>query len=276
MLEDTPQKVWPHAAIIGLPPRQHGSTRKDEDAELILSMAGVSLFVEKPLGAFAPAAGDPAGAAAVGAILASLAADKKLLTAVSYPLRYSRAVESLRKRLFDSGKRPTCVMARFNYAYSGASPFEGLDGRGASGIVFRHAADLLDLCRLIMGEVDLDTIQALAVPAQQQSGTPGLLDGTKEPPPQQTSLLPPHGASALGPWGPSPSPPSSTAVDPAPSWRCGPTASGSCSWIPTPPTPSSRYDCRRKRSTPPRSSHRSSCRRARTLPRPPAIRILIL
>lgn len=32
----------------------------------ILSMAGVSLFVEKPLGAFASAAGDPAGAARKG------------------------------------------------------------------------------------------------------------------------------------------------------------------------------------------------------------------
>ena len=35
MLETLPKAEWPHAAIIGLPPKKHGGTRTDADLELV-------------------------------------------------------------------------------------------------------------------------------------------------------------------------------------------------------------------------------------------------
>jgi len=65
MLETLPKAEWPHAAIIGLPPKKHGGTRTDADLELILGMAGISMYMDKPISASPPGALDGEGPAAL-------------------------------------------------------------------------------------------------------------------------------------------------------------------------------------------------------------------
>jgi len=148
---------------------------------LILGMAGISMYIAKPIsiGAPGPATGD--GAEALAQTLATIASDKSkkcFVVAVDYGIRYSRAVERVISLLASAkvghpgGPRISAIMARYNHAYT--KP--GTQAEGPLGpSVLQHSSDLLHVCRLLCGDAVLSTVQALTVQASKTHGNPGHL-----------------------------------------------------------------------------------------------------
>jgi predicted dehydrogenase len=166
MLDD----LRPDAVFIGLPPSAHGKASGPGAVELGCARRGVHVFIEKPL-----ANGDPAAVNAVAAELAEARArdGAPLIVSVGYMLRYSNMVEHLRRVVRTeaaAGRPPRVYSGRYCSAYSTIFTRQFWDRAMSGGPIIEQATHFVDLARYLLGEVDLDSVQAQAIPASHALG----------------------------------------------------------------------------------------------------------
>lgn len=165
----------PEAVFIGLPPNAHGLPHPPRDVELACAAAGVHMLVEKPLSCDPPEQVQP-----VAEALAAASA-RGLIVAVGYMFRYSKAIDTIRKILARAGGGVRAVLARYDCAYSEIRKAEWWDVRQSGGPIVEQATHFCDLARLLAGDVDLASVQAVRIdpasPAAELADRPTLATG---------------------------------------------------------------------------------------------------
>ena len=155
------EKTRPDAVWIGVPPNAHGVRDAGVDIEIQCTTAGVNMFIEKPLSAFRPQRVEPV----VEAIMRS-----DLLTSVGYMFRYSQAVAEMRRILAETSCTPRAFTGRYNCAYSGIRKAEWWDVRMVGGPIVEQATHFADLARFLVGDVELDSVKAVAIQGTEPLG----------------------------------------------------------------------------------------------------------
>ena len=150
-------QAHPDAVFIGVPPAAHAGTRPPKDIELACAAASVPMFIEKPLAAVPPEELAPVAEAI------RKAARKGLVVSVGYMFRYSQAVRKMQEILSQTPGEVRAVVARYNCAYSQIVKPEWWDIRHTGGPIVEQATHFCDLARLFGGEVDLSSVQAVAI-----------------------------------------------------------------------------------------------------------------
>lgn len=141
--EEELDAVW-----ICVPPFAHGPL------EELAVARGVPLFVEKPLACDLPTAER----------IAALVRSTGTLAAVGYHWRYLSLVEEVRELLRD---RPPAVVTGYWLDCTPAAPW-WIDRASSGGQMVEQATHLLDLARLLVGEVS--AVRAVEVPAGPDAG----------------------------------------------------------------------------------------------------------
>eukprot|EP01129_Flabellula_baltica_P000773 TRINITY_DN1072_c0_g1_i2.p2 TRINITY_DN1072_c0_g1~~TRINITY_DN1072_c0_g1_i2.p2 ORF type:complete len:284 (+),score=70.88 TRINITY_DN1072_c0_g1_i2:25-852(+) len=144
------REMLPHidCVFIGLPPNVHG------DIEVNCANAGVHMFIEKPLHCKEPKE--------VYRILDAV--EKNGVTvSVGYMLRYCKAVQFIKDFLKEKNSTVTSVSARYNSAYTAIPKPMWWDLRRSGGPVIEQGTHFCDLHRYLGGDVDIDSVQAVAV-----------------------------------------------------------------------------------------------------------------
>lgn len=147
----------PDAVYLAVPPAAHAATTPPRDIELACISAGAHLFIEKPLSA------DPPEAVAPVAEEISRASERGLIVSVGYMFRYSKAIDRIRQIIGQTPGGVRAVVARYNCAYSQITKKEWWDSRQTGGPIVEQATHFCDLARLLGGEVDLASVQAVAI-----------------------------------------------------------------------------------------------------------------
>lgn len=157
----------PDAVIIGLPPAAHG---RMSGVELACAQAGVHMLIEKPL-----AVSDPGQVMQLAAVLSSARAanGNPLVTSVGYMLRYHNVVNELRTLLSAKaaqGQSPCVFLGRYAAAYPFILSPSFWDARQSGGPIVEQATHFVDLARYLLGEIELDSIMAQQIGAQDPLG----------------------------------------------------------------------------------------------------------
>jgi predicted dehydrogenase len=155
------ETLRPDAAVVGLPPDQHGHTESPRDVEMTLARLGIPMLVEKPLGNSHPD------------VLSDIAGElqrRGSITSIGYMFRYSEAVARMRSIFREKSSGPCVFLARYNCAYSGIKKEAFWDVRQSGGPIVEQATHFLDLARYLCGEVELDTIQVTRISAVSPQG----------------------------------------------------------------------------------------------------------
>jgi predicted dehydrogenase len=91
------------------------------------------------------------------------AARQGLIVSVGYMFRYSKALDKMRQLIAEVPGGVRAVQARYNCAYSQILKREWWDIRHTGGPIVEQATHFCDLSRLLGGEVDLPSVQAVAI-----------------------------------------------------------------------------------------------------------------
>lgn len=159
------------AVIIGMPPGAHGKIEGPEAVEMTCAQRGIHMLIEKPV-----SIADPQQVNGIAAALSQAKAHNgnPLIVSVGYMLRYLNVVEHLRQLLqhgTDAG-RPPCI---FNARYAAAYPFilspSFWDRRRSGGAIIEQATHFVDLARFLLGEIDLKSVLAHQIAADDPLGS---------------------------------------------------------------------------------------------------------
>ena len=154
MLEKVP-KI--DAAIIGVPPNAHGSTKPGFDIELQFAKRKIHMFIEKPISSYSISE-----VSSVASQLDELVKENKLAISVGYMFRYSKAIKKIKELIAQYGP-PRIFNARYNCAYEVISKNFWWDNEKSGGPIVEQATHFCDLARFIVGDVDLDSVHALGI-----------------------------------------------------------------------------------------------------------------
>ncbi|KAI5055517.1 hypothetical protein GOP47_0029038 [Adiantum capillus-veneris] len=170
-------EAHPDAVILGLPPFAHGLPEKF-DFELECARRGIHLFVEKPISSH-----PPEQVARVRDELKKLYKERKVVVSVAYMFRYAEPVLKLRELLAEhAAENPQApavraVLLKYNSAYPAIEKAMWWDVRLSGGPIVEQSTHFADLARFIAGEVDLNTLTAMAIGAPtDMKGGPGYLN----------------------------------------------------------------------------------------------------
>jgi predicted dehydrogenase len=147
----------PDAVFIGVPPAAHAAVAAPYDLELACAAAGVHMFIEKPLAAATPEQ--------LGPVVEKMAqaARQGLVVSVGYMFRYSKAIDKMRQLIAEVPGGLRALVARYHSAYSQIAKRQWWDIRQTGGPIVEQATHFCDLTRLLGGEVDLASVQAVAI-----------------------------------------------------------------------------------------------------------------
>jgi len=151
----------PDCVIIGVPPFAHGCNKSPIEVEC--AKRGVHMFIEKPIGC-----ATPKDMSDIIPAITSAIETKNLIVSVAYMFRYSKAVRKIQELISTFGP-PHLFQARYNCAYSNVGAF-WFDMQLSGGPVVEQATHFVDLGRLLCGEADLSTVQAMAIRANDSLG----------------------------------------------------------------------------------------------------------
>ncbi len=145
-----------------------------KDLELQCLKAGVHVFVEKPVSVVPP----EQFSSYVQAV-EEIQREKSLILSVGYMFRYHPAIQRMKAILEKYGRPIMGINARYNCAYSMSKNHIWWDKMKSGGPIVEQATHFCDLMRYIGGEVRLETISALAIPASDDKNQPGYLSKIK-------------------------------------------------------------------------------------------------
>lgn len=159
----------PKAVFIGIPPSKHGSCDDEKAVELFCVRAGVHCFIEKPL-----SVSPPQDVEKYGRELAAAQMDTGAIVSVGYMFRYHGAVRRMREVL-DTHKRETgsglmYLQLVYNCAYSQLDHPFWWRKEQSGGPIVEQATHFCDLARFLGGEVQVESLRADALKADDPSG----------------------------------------------------------------------------------------------------------
>lgn len=162
------KEILPDAMFIGLPPAFHGSTKYPHDVEMQLAQAGIHMFIEKPLSCHSQEE-----VLKVNEVISKAKSKdgRKLVVSVGYMLRYSYAVKKMHEILKQYNSRVISTVARYNCAYTSILKPSWWDVRFSGGPIVEQATHFCDLSRHFGGDVDLGSVKAVCVSANDEIGT---------------------------------------------------------------------------------------------------------
>jgi len=149
--------VKPAAVFIGTPPLFHGSTFSPRDIELQCVSRNIHMFIEKPISC--------AGIEDVQQVrnmLCKGVEEHGLVISVGYMFRYSKAIQKMKEIIQQYGP-PKAFNARYMCAYSNIAKTEWWDSAKCGGPIIEQGTHFCDLARYLIGEVDMNSIQAICV-----------------------------------------------------------------------------------------------------------------
>ncbi|EOR04590.1 hypothetical protein E3P92_04128 [Wallemia ichthyophaga] len=154
---------FPHAIIVGAPPKFRGGLRTPADLELSIleHFPKVAMFIEKPV-----TTGPSEEAGEVGKRIAKTGNP----VAVGYMLRYSKAVQAMIGLIEEKNLTVMCTSARYVMAYEKAVNIDWWDKSISCGPIVEQATHFCDLSRYFGGDVKLDSVQAHSVEWDEEPG----------------------------------------------------------------------------------------------------------
>ncbi|GBE82995.1 Uncharacterized protein SCP_0500380 [Sparassis crispa] len=173
--------MHPHLAIVGAPPFARGTDLPGQDLELQLVRAfpSCALFIEKPV-----SSGPEDACWRVAAELEG----RGTLVGVGYMLRYSKAVQTMKKIIEDHNIAVMGTNARYVMAYEYARKPSWWDKTSSGGPIVEQATHFCDLSRYFGGDVSLASVSAHTV---EHDDAPGHLSAKRfdeEPIPPENRL----------------------------------------------------------------------------------------
>jgi len=150
-VEEMLDETKPEAVFIGVPPFAHG---KIEEA---CAARGVHMFIEKPISCAPPVF--------VEQLNETFDQHPGLIVSVGYMLRYHKATQFIKKYLTEHNLRPLNMCARYNTAYTSIAKPMWWNRKLSGGPVLEQGTHFCDLLRYFGGDVDLHTVNAVALPA---------------------------------------------------------------------------------------------------------------
>lgn len=153
----------PHAIWIGSPPAFRGGQQAGRDVELVLTEAlpQTALFVEKPV---------TAGPLAESQYVSEQLAARPNVVAVGYMLRYLAVVQKMKEIIRENGLTVMAINARYINAYENIVKLWWWDKTHSLGPIIEQATHFCDLMRYLGGEVNLDSVHAYTVEADEPAG----------------------------------------------------------------------------------------------------------
>ncbi|KAL6308264.1 putative oxidoreductase C terminal-domain-containing protein [Sparassis latifolia] len=180
-VQGLPDDMHPHLAIVGAPPFARGTDLPGQDLELQLVRAfpSCALFTEKPV-----SSGPEDACWRVAAELEG----RGTLVGVGYMLRYSKAVQTMKKIIEDHNIAVMGTNARYVMAYEYARKPSWWDKTSSGGPIVEQATHFCDLSRYFGGDVSLASVSAHTV---EHDDAPGHLSAKRfdeEPIPPENRL----------------------------------------------------------------------------------------
>lgn len=155
----------PDLVVLGSPPFYRGTDHSGRDLEVqIIAAFGSSctIFAEKPVSTARPEQSLP--------VVQALSASGNAVS-VGYMLRYLKVVQHAISTIRREKIKVMTIGARYTCAYSRIRKIDWWNKAQQCGPIVEQATHFADLCRYIGGEVDLSTVQALAVEHDEEPGT---------------------------------------------------------------------------------------------------------
>ena len=159
-----------HFGVLGVPPLYHGSLESPLDIELQCLKAGLHLFIEKPVSVQPPEKFE-----AYMQAVEELQKEKGLALSVGYMFRYHPAITKMKSILEQQGRPVMGINARYICAYSEMDHPFWWNKDKSGGPIVEQATHFCDLMRYLAGEVDENSVSALAVSASDDKDDPGYL-----------------------------------------------------------------------------------------------------
>ena len=155
--------------FVAVPPTCHGDGKEGHDVELACLRKGAHVLVEKPLACVPPDVLAP-----YARQLVEESERRQLVLAVGYMFRYHAAVRRA-KEAIEAHKRQTGssllrVAVCYNNAYFHSNKPYWWDARQSGGPIVEQATHVCDIARFLGGDVLLDSVEVMAVRADDQSG----------------------------------------------------------------------------------------------------------
>ncbi|KAG9529378.1 hypothetical protein KCU93_g3532, partial [Aureobasidium melanogenum] len=155
----------PDLVVLGSPPYYRGTEHLGRDLELQIIAAfgpACTIFAEKPVSTARPEQSFP--------VVKALAASGNAVS-VGYMLRYLKVVQHAITLIKQEKVRIQTIGARYTCAYSKIRKIDWWDKAKQCGPIVEQATHFADLCRYIGGEVELSTVNALALEYDEESGS---------------------------------------------------------------------------------------------------------
>ncbi|KZT00427.1 uncharacterized protein LAESUDRAFT_816521 [Laetiporus sulphureus 93-53] len=146
----------PQLAIVGVPPFVRGSDAPGSDLELQLvrAFSSCALFVEKPVSC---------GPADACWRVAAELQKRQVLVTVGYMLRYSAAVQMMKRIIQENNLIVMGTNARYVMAYEYARKLSWWNKASSGGPIVEQATHFCDLSRYFGGDVSLPSVTAHTV-----------------------------------------------------------------------------------------------------------------
>lgn len=155
----------PHLVLLGTQPSVRGSSTAGKDAELQIKahFPNIAIFTEKPI-----------SSSSIDDVLGVAKQIYGTTTSVGYMLRYLKAVSAMKNTIKDNNVTVMSTLATYIMAYEFAGTRKDrmgyFDKQQEMGPIVGQATHIVDLCRYLSGEAQLDTVAAVTVEAAEKPG----------------------------------------------------------------------------------------------------------
>ncbi|KAI9733630.1 MAG: hypothetical protein M1834_003232 [Cirrosporium novae-zelandiae] len=154
----------PDLIIVATPPHLRGTLLPDRDLEKrVITLFGSSpaLFCEKPVSTAYPH---------FSSGVATMLEESGNTISVGYMMRYLKVIQKAMQVIRNNNLIIMSVVARYSTAYSKMRKFDWWDKSKQCGPIVEQATHFCDLCRYFGGDIDLDSVQAIALEHYERPG----------------------------------------------------------------------------------------------------------
>jgi predicted dehydrogenase len=145
------------AVFIGVPPGSHGSVKAPNSIEVDCATKGIHMLIEKPISCYPVDEVEH-----VAEAINKAEQEKGLIVSVAYMFRYNRVVQKM-KEIIDQNGPVRVFNGRYDCAYANLNKEMWWDASRSGGPIVEQATHFCDLARYLVGDVRLNSVQALSI-----------------------------------------------------------------------------------------------------------------